>query len=90
LWDWIHHSNGCEEVCGEAGSKENSLGRDEALQRAARDVHQQPYMHEVRRLVSGAELFYITNPNNLHCVTVITLILTGFKIKLIASAVTLT
>jgi hypothetical protein len=55
----LHHSKGCEDVCGQAGRKENSSGRIEALQRPARNVHQQPYMHVVKRLVIGAELLYI-------------------------------
>jgi hypothetical protein len=85
-----HHRKGCEDVCGQAGSKENSLGRGEALQRPARNMHQQPYMHDVRRLVTGAELFYITNSNNVCCITVISLILICFRIELAVSAVTLT
>lgn len=91
VWDW--HSTARAEkmsVVRQAESKEHSSGRGEALQRPARTVHQQPYMHDVRRLVTGAELFYITDPNTVCCITVISLILICFRIKLDASAVTLT
>jgi len=88
---WLtHHSKGYADVCGQAGSKENSTGRGEALQRPARNVHQQSYMHDLRRLVSVAELFCITNPNNMCCISVISLIHICFRIKLDASTVTLT
>lgn len=85
-----HHSKDCADVCGQAGSKKNSPGRGEVLQRPARSVHRQPYMYDLRRLVTVAELLYITNPNNVCCISVITLILICFRIKLDASAVTLT
>ena len=75
----IHHNKACEDVCGQAGSKENSPGRGEALRRPARNVDQQPYMHDVRRLDTGAELFYITTPNNVCCISVISLIITLFN-----------
>jgi hypothetical protein len=79
----IHHNRGCEDVCGQAGCKENLPGRGEALRRPASNVHR----HNVRGKVAGADLFCITNTNNVCCITVIKLIHICFVIKLDVLAV---
>lgn len=85
VWDWF-----ITPMAVQTSVVRLVVRRGEALQRPARNVHNHPYMRDVRRLVIQADLFYIINTNNVCCVPVINLLHVFFRMKLYASAVTLT